>query len=259
VKSSRLPSRPSAFDSFKASCRPAPRDSFKPCGGRCPPYIPSPRTTPQVPAPRRRQEGLRDTAHPEPLPSSRRNRNLPNFEDLSARRPGLTVHYRCRDYATVPRRPPGLTPPRAPLGQLIQPAKPTQRIEPIKPIQPLLRLNSPTAQRPPPTDRRSLRPRAGGRRVSETRRIRSPYLLPDGTGTSRTLKTPPPEGRASPYTIDAATMRPCRGDPPAPGAATLSSPQLTPPGTFSMKGGEAHWPQEAPSLPMKRFEYVHDL
>ena len=27
---------------------------------------------------------------------------------------------------------------------------------------------------------------------------------------------PPSEGRASPYTVNAATMRPCRGDPPAP-------------------------------------------
>jgi hypothetical protein len=35
---------------------------------------------------------------------------------------------------------------------------------------------------------------------------------------------------------------------------------LTPPGTFSMKRDEARarGPQEAPSLPMKRFEYIHD-
>jgi len=32
-----------------------------------------------------------------------------------------------------------------------------------------------------------------------------------------------PEGRASPYTIDAATMRPCRGDPPAPAFQSRSS------------------------------------
>jgi len=51
--------------------------------------------------------------------------------------------------------------------------------------------------------------------VSETRRIRSIYL-PSPTGRPPGLSTTTPlQGRASPYTINGATMRPCRGDPPA--------------------------------------------
>jgi hypothetical protein len=56
-------------------------------------------------------------------------------------------------------------------------------------------------------------PKAGG--VSEARRMRSLYL-PWMTGVIPKLSTTtPPEGRASLSTINAATMRPCRGDPPA--------------------------------------------
>ena len=44
-----------------------------------------------------------------------------------------------------------------------------------------------------------------GRGVSETRRNRSYHLLPDGAQTSRTLKTQPPEGRASLDTTKGAT------------------------------------------------------
>jgi len=50
--------------------------------------------------------------------------------------------------------------------------------------------------------------------VCEARRIRSHYLLLDGNRVSRALDLPPPEGRASPYTINAATMQPCRADYP---------------------------------------------
>jgi hypothetical protein len=76
----------------------------------------------------------------------------------------------------------------------------------------------------------TIRASSEGRGVSETRRIRSHYILPDGPRTSRTLKIPLPEGRALLYTINAATMRPCRGDPPAihhPIAAEGRSDQLS--------------------------------
>jgi len=81
----------------------------------------------------------------------------------------------------------------------------------------LCRGDSPAADHPIAAGSRSCRvlPGAAGRVLSETRRIRSHYLLPDEPRTSRTLKTPPPEGRALLYTINAATMRPCRGDSPA--------------------------------------------
>jgi len=56
---------------------------------------------------------------------------------------------------------------------------------------------------------------AGGWGVSEARRIRSLYL-PRMTGVTLKLSTTtPPEGLASLSTINDATMRPCRGDPPA--------------------------------------------
>ena len=57
---------------------------------------------------------------------------------------------------------------------------------------------------------------AGGRVVCEAKVIWSHYVLLDGKGASRALYVAPLQGRASPYTINAATMRLCRPDHPAP-------------------------------------------
>jgi hypothetical protein len=55
---------------------------------------------------RRRQGDLRDTAHPEPLPSSDDRCGLPGFPPPPAPRPGLPLRYQWRDYAPCRGDPP---------------------------------------------------------------------------------------------------------------------------------------------------------
>jgi hypothetical protein len=57
--------------------------------------------------------------------------------------------------------------------------------------------------------------RTRGRVICETKRIRSHYLTLGQRKAPRTFHHPPPEGRASFSTINAATMRLCGADRPA--------------------------------------------
>ena len=57
---------------------------------------------------RRRQGGLRRKAHPEPLPSVDDSSGPRAFHHSPAQRPGLALHYQCRDYASLQSRPPCL-------------------------------------------------------------------------------------------------------------------------------------------------------
>jgi len=83
---------------------------------------------------------------------------------------------------------------------------------------------------------------AGGRVICETKRIRSHYLLLDVRQASRTLDATPLQGRASPYTINAATMRLCGADRPAsrhPIAAGSRSRNVPPHRAYSSERGTA--------------------
>ena len=156
--------------------------------------ISRPRTTRRC-----RQGRLRDTAHLEPLPSPRRTKNLPNFEDPAARRPGLTLYYQCCDYATVPRRHPCRAPPNR--GWLVPGPSRGSRSHMV------------------------LLGAAGGG-VCGAKRIRSIYF-PRPTGRPPDLSTTTPlTTPASLSTINAATMRLCRADLPATNRpADSSSPE----------------------------------
>jgi hypothetical protein len=55
---------------------------------------------------RRRQEGLRRKVHRSHYLPRRRRESLPSFVGPSAPRPGLSLHYRWRDYAALQSRPP---------------------------------------------------------------------------------------------------------------------------------------------------------
>ena len=55
------------------------------------------------------RDGLRCKAHPEPLPSLDHRSDPQAFHHIPAQRPGLTLHYQCRDYAPLQSRPPGLS------------------------------------------------------------------------------------------------------------------------------------------------------
>ena len=59
---------------------------------------------------RRRQAGLRRKAHPEPLPSFADRKAPRAFHQNPAGRPGLFLHYHCRDYAPLQSRPACLAP-----------------------------------------------------------------------------------------------------------------------------------------------------
>jgi len=54
---------------------------------------------------RRRQGGLRRKAHPEPLASFADRKASRAFHENPAERPGLALHYQCRDYAPLQSRP----------------------------------------------------------------------------------------------------------------------------------------------------------
>jgi len=139
----------------------------------------------------RRQGGLWRKAHSEPLPSLA-DRKAPRAFHLNPARKA-----RPHSPLSMTRSRPGVMPLQTcppPAGQTSLPPTTISRLKAA------------------PTEFFSAL-QAGG--VCETRRIRSHYLLPDGARTSRSLKIPPPEGQALLYTINAATMRPCRGDPPA--------------------------------------------
>jgi hypothetical protein len=50
------------------------------------------------------RDGLRRKAHPEPLPSLDDRSDPQAFHHNSAQRPGLGLHYQCRDYAPLQSR-----------------------------------------------------------------------------------------------------------------------------------------------------------
>ena len=54
----------------------------------------------------RGRDGLRRKAHPEPLPSLDDRSDPQAFHHNPAQRPGLPLHYQCRDYAPLQSRPP---------------------------------------------------------------------------------------------------------------------------------------------------------
>jgi hypothetical protein len=60
------------------------------------------------------RDGLRRKAHLEPLPSLDDRSDPQAFHHNPAQRPGLALHYQCRDYASLQRRPPCPSPLVAP-------------------------------------------------------------------------------------------------------------------------------------------------
>jgi hypothetical protein len=72
---------------------------------------------------RRRQGGLRRKAHPEPLPSFADRKASRAFHHHPDGRPGLPLHYQCRDYAPLQSRPPCHTPPAGVGGRVVCGAK----------------------------------------------------------------------------------------------------------------------------------------
>ena len=90
--------------------------------------------------------------------------------------------------------------------------------------------------------------------VCGAKRIRSHYLLLDGRQASRTLEAISLQGRASPYTINGATMRLCRVDHPAPhrSIAAARSAELRVPPVPSLSRGACRGRSRSHSVPPHR-------